>query len=344
MKNTLLLFSIFILNSTHAQVSDFKKIDFNKADKIAKLQEGHGLDNLPVLAHQLTSELDSEVEKFRAIYMWVCNNIKGDISQHNIVSRKRNKYKNDSISYLKWNNEYKKKTFKTLLKHQKTMCTGYAYLIKELCFIANIESEIIDGYGRTVNSNIFNLDMANHSWNAVKLNNKWYLCDATWSSGYSLENSIFIKDYNDGYFLTDPILFARNHFPLDKKWFLDNILADTEFVAAPLVYGETFKHQIIPLSPATMHIKTTTHNEISFSFKTPHHISKDRINLVQYYGNNEKIFPIYAIRNENDLISFDYTFEKKGTYDVHLKIDNDIVATYIIQIPKIPAGSLSLSK
>ena len=76
------------------------------------------------------------------------------------------------------------------------MCTGYAYLIKELCFLANIESEIIDGYARTVRSNIDALDMANHSWNAVKLNNKWYLCDATWSSGYTLNKSIFINPFS----------------------------------------------------------------------------------------------------------------------------------------------------
>lgn len=336
MRNILLLISIFILSISQAQVSDFKTVDFNRADDIAELNEGQSLNNLPLLAHQLTFKLDTDVEKFRAIYIWVCNNIRGDINQHNIVSRKRNKYKNDSIGYLKWNNDYKKKAFKTLLKHKKTMCTGYAYLIKELCFLANIESEIIDGYGRTVNSNIFSLEMANHSWNAVKLNNKWYLCDATWSSGYSLNNSIFIKNYNDGYFLTDPMSFAKNHVPLDKKWFLDNTLEDTEFVAAPLVYGETFKHQIIPVSPVKMNTETTTNNEVSFSFRTLNSISEDRINLIQYSGNNEKTFEIYDLKNEDGFISFKYKFERKGTYDVHLKIDNDIVASYTIHVSRIP--------
>ena len=337
MKDILVLFLIFILNIIHAQVSDFKTVDFNRADNIAGLNKGHSLNNLPLLAHQLTSKLDSDVEKFRAIYLWVCNNIKGDISQHNTVSRKRNKHKKDSVSYLKWNNDYKKKAFKTLLKYKKTMCTGYAYLIKELCFLANIESEIIDGYGRTVSSNIFELEMANHSWNAVKLNNKWYLCDATWSSGYSLNNSIFIKHYNDGYFLTDPILFAKNHFPLDKTWFLEDTLADAEFVASPLVYGETFKHQIIPVSPTKMNSETTTDNSVSFSFRALNIISEDSIDLIQFSGSNQKSFQIYDLKNENGIISFKCSFKNKGTYDVHLKIDKDIVASYTIQVSKIPA-------
>src|SRR5690606_12898203 len=127
-------------------------------------------------------------------------------------------------------------------KNKKTMCTGYAYLIKEMCFLANIESKIIDGYGRTTASNVDSLETINHSWNAVKLNNKWYLCDATWSSGYTLNNYLFIKDYNDGYFLTDPILFATNHYPIDKKWFLNITLEQSEFESPPLVYGELFKH------------------------------------------------------------------------------------------------------
>lgn len=334
MKSALLLLSFFILQILNAQVSDFKAIDFNRADNIAKLNEGRSLNNLPILAHHLTNKLDTDVEKFRAIYMWVCQNIKGDTKQHRLVSRKRHRHKNDSIGYLQWNDSYKKTTIKRLLEHKKTMCTGYAYLIKELSFLANIECEIIDGYGRSVTSNVEALEMANHSWNAVKLKDKWYLCDATWSSGYSLDNSIFVKDYNDGYFLTDPALFAKNHHPIHKKWFLDTALADTKFVAAPLVYGETFKHQITPISPAQLNIKTTIDHEVNFSFKTLNHISDDRINLIQYYGTNEKAFKIYNLKNENGLISFKYNFKNKGIYDIHLKIDKDIVASYTFEVSK----------
>ncbi|WP_439150877.1 transglutaminase domain-containing protein [Winogradskyella sp.] len=202
---------------TLAQISDFKHIDFTKVDNIVKLHEGNELNNLPLLAHKLTSKLPTGVEKFRAIYLWVCLNINGDAYQHNKVSRKRKKFKNDSLGYIAWNEDFKKIAFKKLLKYKTIMCTGYAYLIKELCFIADIECEIIDGYARSFETNVEALKSINHSWNAVKLNNKWYLCDATWSSGYMINGSIFVKDYNNGYFLTDPILFAKNHYPLRQK-------------------------------------------------------------------------------------------------------------------------------
>ncbi|MFD2823248.1 transglutaminase domain-containing protein [Lacinutrix iliipiscaria] len=334
MKKIFLFISILIINSSNAQVSDFKTIDFTRADNIAKLNEGAPLNNLPLLVHNLTFNLPTKVEKFRAIYSWVCNNIKGDASQDHKVEKKLIKLKNDSLAYIKWSNQYKKVAFKKLVKHKKTMCTGYAYLIKELCFLANIDCEIVNGYGRTVNSNIEKLELANHSWNAVKLNNKWYLCDATWSSGYSTETDDFVQDYNDGYFLTDPVLFAQSHYPIQKKWLLDEALINTEFVASPIVYGETFLHKIIPISPKELNSSATTNEEINFSFKPLKQTSLGQIALIQYLGIKEISLKIYDLKTEHGIISFKHQFKHKGLYDVHLKIGNDIVATYTINVTK----------
>lgn len=335
MKTGLYIFLLLIFsNSLTAQVSDFKSVDFTRADNIAKLNKGARLDNLPVLAYKLTNNLPTQVEKFRAIYVWVSNNIKGDAAQHSKVAYKRKKLKKDSLAFMKWNTEYKKIAFKKLLKHKKTMCTGYAYLIKELCYLANIECVIVDGYGRDVNSNINALEMANHSWNAVKLNKKWYLCDATWSSGYMVASSVFINDYNNGYFLTDPNLFGKNHFPLEQKWLLNTNITASAFVNAPLVYGETFTHKIIPIMPQKMDIAIHKNQDITFRFKAIKSILDKNISLVYYIGNREKTLKIYNLQNENDLLSFHYKFKRKGNYDTHLKINGAVVATYTIKVSK----------
>ena len=334
MKRIILLFSILIFYISNAQVSDFKNIDFTIADNIAKLNEGESLQNLALLSHNLTSKLTTDVEKFRAIYTWVCNNIEGDVYQHNKVARKRKKFKNDSVQLIKWNNEYKIIAFKKLLKHNKTMCTGYAYLIKELAFLANIECVIVDGYGRTVNSNIEKLEMANHSWNAVKLDNKWYLCDATWSSGYTDSDNSFISDYNDGYFLASPLLFSKSHYPIDKKWLLNSTLTNPFFIDAPLVYAETFKHKVIPVSPSKMNIEVNKNTAVNFEFKTLKQNTSDKISLIHFLKNNESDFPIFDIKTENGIIKFKSEFNALGFYDVHLKIDDDIVATYTIKVKK----------
>lgn len=329
----LLLFSFFYL-TTAAQASDFKHISFTKANNIAKLNKGKDLNNLPLLVHNLTHKLSSDVEKFRAIYLWVCENIKGDAKQHNLVSRKREKFKNDSLGFMAWHNVFKKTAFEKLRRHKKTMCTGYAYLIKEMCFLANIECKIIDGYARSFKTNIKSLEKLNHSWNAVKLNHKWYLCDATWSSGYMINGSLFIKDYNDGYFLTAPILFAKNHYPIDKNWFLNDSLGKKSFIAEPIVYGETFKHQVLPIAPNFLQTKATQNEVITFLYKSFKPITIKDISLVNISKNGYKPYKIYDIKHKNGLLSFKYKFKTKGQRDVHLKVKNDIVVSYNFIITK----------
>jgi transglutaminase/protease-like cytokinesis protein 3 len=334
MKHLLIVIFCFFQYFSIAQISDFSHIDFTKANNIVKLNEGKDLNNLPLLTFQLTHKLSTDVEKFRAIYLWVSHNIEGDAQQHNLVNRKRKKFKTDSLGYISWNNKFKKTAFKKLLQHKKTMCTGYAYLIKEMCFIANIECKIIDGYARSSETNINVLELVNHSWNAVKLNGKWYLCDATWASGYMINGVHFVKEYNDGYFLTDPILFAKNHYPLYKKWFLNNQLATQKFFPEPIVYNETFKHKIIPIEPNNLNTSAFKNQEVVFRFKALDTISKKDISLVKIVGEKHKAFKIYDLKFENGEISFKNKFKNRGLYDIHLKIKNDIVASYSFKINK----------
>lgn len=331
MKYPILLFLTLVWNSSYAQVADFNDIDFSRADNIAKINQGFSLKNLPLLAHTLTDKLPTKVEKFRAIYTWVCNNIRGDSRQDNIVSRERKKIKKDSLGFLQWNEQYRKKVFKKLLNRKKTMCTGYAYLVRELCILADIECEIINGYGRTAAANAEELEMTNHSWNAVKLNDKWYLCDATWSSGYTYDNH-FVNDYNDGYFLADPVLFAQNHYPVQRKWLLDATLINQEYIAAPLVYNEAFRYKILPLSPRQMHVSVQKNTVIDFSFKSLKTLSKDTVSIIGFSDTGVESFKIYDLEHKNGITSFKYSFKHKGSYDVHLKINDDIVASYVITV------------
>lgn len=333
MKNAILFFTFLFVNAySFSQIADFKDINFTKADNIAKLHKGASIKNLPLLCHNLTYKLNTDAEKFRAIYTWVCNNIKGDNYLHNKVTKKRKKYAKDSIGLLKWNTTYKKTIFKKLVNKKKTMCTGYAYLIKEMATIVGLDCKIIEGYGRSVNANIDALENLNHSWNAVKINNKWYLCDATWSSGYMDGKGTFIQDYNNGYFLTEPTLFAKNHFPKNQKWLLSANTSVKTFTTAPIVYGESFKHKIILEHPQNLQVITKRKEPLFFKIKSLKNIANKRLSLIFMFGNKEKEFNIYDVHKNKDSITFKNKFKWKGYYDVHLKVNKDIVATYTIKV------------
>lgn len=329
MKLLLFILSILICNNLQGQISDFDTLNFSKADLIAKNNLGADLENLPLLSYNLTSNLTTDVEKFRAIYMWVCENIKNDPNQNKRISRKRRQFKNDSIGYLSWNKIYLKEVYTVLQKKKKTSCFGYAYLIKELSNLAGLECTIVNGYGRNAVDNTHELNDVNHSWNAVKLNNKWYLCDATWGSGYNLE-SVFIHDLNEGYFLPEPKLFAMNHYPSEKKWLLDNSLINSDYHFPPVVYSELFRHYIVPILPENL-INYTNEETIYFSFQVFENFNENSISLIYFSGEKEVPLNIIDLKKENGIISFQTQLKTKMNYDIHLKINNETAATYVIK-------------
>ena len=326
-----LLLLLLISSLSQAQVSDFAAADFVIADNIAKLNKGRSLDDLGTLVFDLTYKLPSDVEKFRAIHTWVCDNIIGDYSQHSKVLRKRRRLQNDSDKLLEWNETYRQKAFKKLIRRKRTMCTGYAYLIREMCFLAGIEAKIIDGYARSPESNVEALEYINHSWNAVKLNNKWYLCDATWSSGYIDENSMFVKDYNDGYFLAEPQLFAKNHYPINRKWLLNQELIQKKFKPGPIVYGEAFAHKSTPIFPENLIVDSYKNEPLEFLLKAEN-LPIDKIALLHTFRKGERQLPITDLKEENGFIRFNHKFMSKGYYDVHVMVHDDIIASYTIKV------------
>jgi len=320
------------------QIHDFNTANFKKADSIATLHKVKKLNNLPKLAYNLTHNLVTPIEKFRAIYTWVSLNIDSDYYYQEKIMKVRKKFEKDSLSLDLWNKKNRAKFFKKLINHKSTICTGYAYLVKELAFLSGIECKIIDGYGRNANLNIKRLGLPNHSWNAVFLNKKWYLCDPTWSSGYTHitnKETKFIHKYHDGYFLTDPELFIKSHYPLDKKWTLyENSMPPNEFIKAPFIYDETFQNKIIPLEPKQL-VSTIEKNQfLNFKFKTLKKVDQNNIFIEINNGNSPTtVTPVFTDFNQNNL-AFKYQFDKKGLFDVHVKINQDIISTYTVKVKK----------
>ncbi len=319
-----------------AQKVDFTQVDFGRADSLAALYKGTGLEKLPELAYKLTAPLSTEVEKFRAIYIWVCTNLENDYWYYLKNKKKREKLQGDAQALTEWNQSFQSQVFKKLLKEQKTICTGYAYLVRELSSLANINCKIIDGYGRAVNANIGAPGVPNHSWNAVQLHGRWYLCDATWSSGvFDLRENRFIPNYHDGYFLAAPDLFIKSHYPLDTTWIL---MADKpelkEFLNAPLVYRYAFDYHIIPLEPQLMNLQVYQNEPVTFLCKAPDTLALQNINLELVSGSHSRTVNPEISRDQEGLLAISYPFQRQGEYDVHIKVKEYYVITYTVKVKR----------
>ncbi len=214
------------------------------------------------------------------------------------------------------------------------MCTGYAYLVKELATHAGLSCVIVDGYGRNSQANVRGPGQPNHSWNAVGLNDKWYLCDPTWSSGgMTYKQHAFLKQYNDSYFLADPSLFIRNHYPLDSD--LDahpsyNITLE-EFLKRPLAYNTIYKHNLNHVSPNTFDIEVRKGEAARFSLGKEHGFQESRIEL-SIGRSGIVVTPKTVSQAADGLYLFDYTFHTKGRQMMHVLVDGEYAYTYSVNV------------
>ncbi len=198
-----------------AQVSDFAGTDFARSDSVAALYNDYSLKDLKGLADKLTIPFTTEQEKFRAIFKWVCNNVEVDYDLVLMHQQRRHKLRGEKLT--KWNKVFNRKVFDVLVREHKTVCTGFAYLVRELSFHAGLTCHVVNGFANPRGVTYGSESLINHSWNEVRLNGAWYVCDATWSSGiYDRSQDRFVRKFNETWFLQERQAFDVQHKRLDR--------------------------------------------------------------------------------------------------------------------------------
>lgn len=195
-KQYLILFmAVLLLNQVFSQTNRFESIDQHVLN--APSTAGKSVENL---AEYLAQAASNDLEKVRAFYVWISDNIAYDTKA--FFSGSQEQY-----------------TAEEVLQRGKAVCQGYATLFKSLCDLENIHCMIIPGYSKGYGYNPNKpLDNTDHAWNAVKLNNQWYLLDVTWGSGHINEKNRFEKSFSEDFFLPDPATFVYRHLPADPMW------------------------------------------------------------------------------------------------------------------------------
>jgi len=332
-RSIILFFSLNLSFCVCAQISDFANTDFRMADSIAAVYAGHSLGDIRGLSHKLTQKLPTSQEKFRAIYKWVCENIENDYFLYMKTTRQRAKLKSEE-EFKAWNKKFNATVFKKLIEERKTICSGYAYLVRELALHAGLSCVIINGYGRTAVANVKGKGVPNHTWNAVQMDNKWYLCDATWSSGaINLQQSRFIPGFNEAYFLADPSIFIRNHYPLDSKWMLvhDDKPSLDVFLTRPVIYSPVYTLNITDLSPDILEASAVRGDKFSFQFKADgQSIRHAELQIRGPAGVITAVPTIY--RSNSGHYCIDYIFTAKGKHHVHVLLENNYAFSYTIHV------------
>lgn len=191
---------------------------------LAKAQE-----NLHSLAEKLLRHANTDRQKVTAIFRWITDNINYNSNPKRIVNPPAIDEEEGPLKPLH------ERVAELVIRRRTAFCDGFARLFKALCEKAGLQSEIICGYapgGFTRQPNRFGV---NHYWNAVLLEGRWQLLDATWACGFiNARTGEFIREFNPRYFLADPSLFILDHFPDDQRWtLLDRDHLPDEFRKSP---------------------------------------------------------------------------------------------------------------
>ena len=202
-----LIIIVFIFIS----VSIFGQNKYSKIDK-SSTTVPDSLIEYQEIAEYLTKDLTSEIEKSRALYIWITHNIKYDLNQAN--TNKRYDKSKDLIDEV--------------LNTRMGLCHHYSELFLSMCKSIELDSYLIMGYTRNANGEISDV---NHTWNAIKIDSTYYFIDVTWAAGY-LINEKYYHHFTDNYFLISPKEFIKTHMPFDPLWQLvDNPISNEQFIS-----------------------------------------------------------------------------------------------------------------
>ncbi len=177
------------------------------------------------LADYLTAPCRNDLEKVRSIYRWITENISYDVEG----------YRSDNYGDL---------SPESVLTSGSAVCSGYTGLFGMLAEVAEIEVVEISGWAKGIDYEAGDpiLGPTNHSWNAVRIGDGWYLIDSTWGAGSS-DGMHFIRQFEEHYFLTPPEQFIFDHLPEDPSWqLLESPVSETQFVRLPYVKSHFFRN------------------------------------------------------------------------------------------------------
>lgn len=283
----ILLFAVEICTGTPDNY-DFSVIDLH-ADNASSKQ----INSVPALIDYLIRPAKNNREKVRAIFRWISRNIEYDVDA--FLNRK--KISDDPIE---------------VLKRGQAVCGGYANLFKYMCLAAGIKSEVIVGWSRAFGE-ISSPD-PNHAWNAVQIDQTWYLLDVTWGAGYMNEQQQFIRKFNDHYFLTEPEQFIFDHFPEDEFWqLLNRPKSKREFNNLVMLRPAFFQNNLQVISHKKATIKAFDELEVTLNAPTDRYIT-----AILIKDNSELDANYCFIQRTNETVTIRLRFPVNGDYTLRI--------------------------
>lgn len=281
------------------------------------------------LVSYLEKMADTDLEKARAIYVWLAENISYDAKSIN-----KNKFGDNSAL--------------AVLKSKKAVCEGYARLFELLGNKMGLNILFVGGYSRNdvlQESWDFDEEEGDHAWNMIKIDDEWRVFDATWGAGSGNDDArgrlVFTKEYSDNWFDLSPYEAIFSHYPEDTSLilteprltldkfeslrlipiysFTSNLLdAEASFLKALKKPSAKFP-KIYPVEPAEFQVIQAP-KEFRLRKRKPHNfefLAKELVNVFLYQ--DDEIIETF-VKDEDDN-SYSLEFMTKEELDIEIVIE-----------------------
>ncbi len=182
--------------------------DFSAVDQRARNTPESVAHDLPTLANYLCADARTDIEKTRAIYIWITSHIA---------------YRDSSDGGL-WTSpdEALRQRPESVLRNRSAVCRGYANLFIQLAMEAGLHAHLVTGSIKEDGL----VSEQGHAWVAVFADGQWRLCDPTWGTPRQAGTFHLV----DKYFCSMPNALILEHLPDDPVWqLLENPVADADF-------------------------------------------------------------------------------------------------------------------
>lgn len=214
MRSILILLIVIISVSSLAQNDDFENIV-----PIINKTPASIIKSTTSIASYIKSEFKNQEDQLKAAFYWTATNI--DYAVEDL--------------YKKLLYESNQALINDAFRKKRGVCQAFAGIFNELAIKLDFDSYVISGYSRQ-NEHVIN--SSGHAWNAVKINENWYLFDPTWAGGYfevtrsnsNLNKSNYVKKFSPEYYKVKPTEFIKTHMPFDPIWQLsEKIISYNDF-------------------------------------------------------------------------------------------------------------------
>jgi len=153
--------------------------------------------------HIYARKITNELEKARAIFLWLCSKDLSKLTFHNVEAGSPEE----------------------ILMSLKKGQTTYAVVYETLCSYAGLHCKTLSGYAKGAEYKPgmkFVSEQGQHSWNAVLVDGTWRLVDCHWAARRLVGKKVTVEDVryelDEYYFMPDPHQLIFTHFPDELNW------------------------------------------------------------------------------------------------------------------------------